>query len=144
MKTTLLFLSVFLSFSLFVSCEKDESPQSDPIVATWQLYSIGNQQGQVTTESTAIGTAIECVFNNYFDVKYDFSVDAGSYAGQSPCSDTATLTENKYVITLNSDNNYSFQSNIDPDDTFVLNLDGDYLRSIPVNNDDFIVTYKRQ
>ena len=144
MKTTLLFLSVFLSFSLFVSCEKDESPQSDPIVATWKVYSIGNQQGQVTTEANASGTVIECAFNNYFDIKDDFSVDAGSYASAPPCSETATMTENKYLVTLNSDNNYSFQSNIDPDDTFVLNLDGDYLRSIPVNNDDFIVTYKRQ
>lgn len=40
MKTTILFLFVFLSFSLFVSCEKDEEPTPvNDIVGTWNIVS---------------------------------------------------------------------------------------------------------
>jgi len=40
MKTTLLFLSVFLSFCLIVSCEKDEEPTPvNDIVGTWNIVS---------------------------------------------------------------------------------------------------------
>ena len=44
MRTTLLFLSVFLSFCLIVSCEKDEEPTPvDDIVGTWDyLFTMVN------------------------------------------------------------------------------------------------------
>ena len=110
MKTTVLFLFVFLSFSLFVSCEKDEEPTPvNDIVGTWNIVSQNINDSIYDLTDCALNSQIIFYENGSFR---SLSYTDDSFGDCIQIQDTLfqwqEINPNEYtMLNVSADNNFS-------------------------------------